>query len=368
MRPVRDRGGGACATTMRHVAAALLALRLAAVASCGPRCQAWREALGAPAARRLQETAQDPAHWLAGARERQREALCTPSTSVRCLPTPRWIERLDPRAASLFQIGANIHEATTYAQEDPAPLAVARGWAATLLEPMPDIFAKLERRYTPRPPRVELVNAAVCDACGAAPLRMYSVDLTNATGNWGSNDSDARCLAANAGPEACIPRCEGASHWTSEIASLDRAHVERHNRLFAYGPNQCRRCAALLERPMPSNCMRNVIAKNLMATNVRCFCTTTELGLNQRHHSNHLSLLMIDAEGFDDAVLFQFPFEAVRPARVVFEAQHLQLRRFYRLARYLRAWGYEMLGGTPRDYISTWHHANSTEVLTGSVF
>jgi len=340
-------------------AALLLVLRLATVGACGPRCQAWRAALGAPhaEARRLLETAQDPARWLADARARERAALCTPSASVRCLPTPRWIAALDPRAASLFQIGANIHEATTYAQDDPAPLAVARGWAATLLEPMPDIFARLERRYTPRPPRVELVNAAVCDACGSAPLQMYSIDLTNATGNWGTNDSDARCLAANAGSEACIPRCEGASHWTSEIASLDRAHVERHNRFFAHGPNQCRRCAARLERPMPSDCMRNVIVRNLKATNVRCFCTTTELG------PRHLSLLMIDAEGFDDAVLFQFPFEAVRPARVIFEAQHLQPRRFYRLARYLRAWGYEMLGGTPKDYISTWHHANSTEAL-----
>jgi hypothetical protein len=350
------------------MAAALLSLRLAAVGFCGPRCQAWREALGAPYAeeRRLQETAQDPTRWLADARERQRAALCTPRTSVRCLPSPAWIRRLDSRAASLFQIGANIHEATTYAQADPAPLAVARGWAATLLEPMPDVFAKLERRYTPRPPRVHLVNAAVCDACGDAPLRMYSVDLTNATGNWGSNDSDARCLAANAGSEACIPRCEGASHWTSEIASLDRAYLHRHNRFFAYGPNQCKRCAERLERPMPSNCMRQVITKNIKATGVRCFCTTTELKTLRRFGTD-LSLLMIDAEGYDDAVLHQFPFEAIRPARILFEANHLPPRRFYKLARYLRTWGYEMLGGTPRDYISTWHHVNSSEVLAGSM-
>ena len=340
-------------------AVALLALCFAAPHRCGPRCQAWSQALGAPRARRLQEAAQDPARWLQNARERQKAALCTPPTSVRCLPTARWIRRLDPRAASLFQIGANIHEATTYAQDDPAPIAVARGWAATLLEPMPDIFAKLERRYTPRPPRVDLVNAAVCDACGDAPLQMYSVDLTNATGNWGTNDSDTRCLAANAGSEACRPRCAGASHWTSEIASLDRAHLEKHNRFFAYGPNQCRRCAARLERPMPGNCMRNVIAKNIKATNVRCFCTTTEL------KAGRLSLLMIDAEGYDDAVLHQFPFEAIRPARILFEAHHLGSRRFYRLARYLRTWGYEMLGGTLRDYTSTWHHVNSTEVLAG---
>ena len=345
------------------MATALLSLHCFAVARlCGPRCQAW--------GRRLQEKegagpAEDPARWLADARERQRAALCTPRTSVRCLSTPAWIRRLDPRTASLFQVGANIHEATSYDQADPAPLAVARGWAATLLEPMPDVFAKLERRYTPRPPRVDLVNAAVCAACGDAPLRMYSVDPTNATGNWGSNDSDARCLAANAGREACIPRCEGASHWTSEIASLDRAHLEQHNRYFAYGPNQCRRCAQRLERPMPSDCMRRVIINNIKSTNVRCFCTTAELGPRLRR-GMHLSLLMIDAEGFDDAVLYQFPFEAIRPARVLFEAHHLRPRRFYRLARYLRMWGYEMLGGTPTDYISTWHHVNSTEACVGA--
>ena len=351
------------------VAAALLALRFAAVDVCGPRCRAWGEALGAPRAtkRRLEETAEpaeDPEIWLAEARQRQRATLCTPPTSVRCLPTARWIQGLDPRAASLFQVGANIHQATTYAQGDPAPLAVARGWAATLLEPMPDIFAELERFYTPRPPRVELVNAAVCDACGDAPLQMYSIDLTNATGNWGSNDSDARCFAANAGSPTCMPRCQGASHhWTSEIASLDRGHVERHNRLFAYGPNQCRLCAQLLERPMPSNCMHSAVAKNIKATSVRCFCAATELGARLRlRHGNRLSLLVVDAEGHDDAVLLQFPFATVRPARVLFEASHLALRRFYRLARHLRAWGYEMLEGGPKAYISTWHHLNSTEV------
>ena len=343
------------------MATIVAALHLAAAGRCGPRCQAW--------GRRLQQSvgaghAEEPARWLAEARQRQREALCSPPTSVRCLPTAMWVQALDPRAASLFQIGANIHEATTYAQDDPAPLAVARGWEATLLEPMPDIFAKLERRYTPRPSRVELVNAAVCDACGSAPLRMYSVDLTNATGNWGSNDSDTRCLAANAGPETCIPRCEGASHWTSEIASLDRAHLAKHNRLFGYGPNQCRRCAQRLERPMPSDCMRNVILKNIKATNVRCFCVATELEARLRR--NQLSLLMIDAEGYDDAVVLQFPFAIVRPARILFEANHLASRRFYRLARYLREWGYEMLDGTPKDYISTWHHVNSTEVLAGA--
>ena len=342
---------------------ALLVLRFATVGRCGPRCHTWGRRLKEIAATGHEED-DDPARWLREARQRQRVMLCTPPTSVRCLPTPLWIHRLNPRAASIFQIGANIHEATSYDQADPAPLAVARGWAATLLEPMPDIFAKLERRYTPRPPRVELLNAAVCDSCAQAPLQMYSIDLTNATGNWGSNDSDTRCLVANAGRETCMPYCKNASHWTIEIASLNRAHLERHNRLFNYGPGQCRRCAQFLNRPMPSNCMHRIIYKNIKTTDVRCFCAATELEKRLRHR--RLSLLVIDAEGYDDAVLFQFPFATIRPARVLFEPTHMRSRRFYKLAQHLRAWGYEMLGRTPKSYISTWHHVNSTEVLIGA--
>ena len=315
----------------------------------------------------LRPPVEDPAHWLAEARQRQQATLCAPPTSVRCLSTPEWIRRLNPRAAYLFQVGANIHQATSYAQADPAPLAVASGWAATLLEPMPDIFAKLVRFYTPRPSRVELVNAAVCGACGDARLQMYSIDLTNATGNWGSNDSDARCFAANAGPGTCVPHCKGASHWTSEIASLDRAHLMRHSRLFGYGPSQCRRCAQRLGRPMPGDCMRNAIAKNIKTTEVRCFCVATELGSRLRlRRGRRLSLLVVDAEGHDDAVLSQFPFETVRPARVLFEPNHLGPHRFYGIAGRLRAWGYELLSGTPTSYIVTWHNVNSTEVLAGA--
>tara|TARA_B100000927_G_scaffold194090_1_gene156579 strand:- start:156 stop:515 length:360 start_codon:yes stop_codon:yes gene_type:complete len=110
--------------------------------------------------------------------------------------------------------------------------------------------------------------------------------------------------------------------------------------------------------------MHRIITKNIKTTNVRCFCAATELEKRLRHR--RLSLLMIDAEGYDDAVLFQFPFATIRPARILFEPMHLRSRRFYKLARHLRTWGYEMLGGTPKDYISTWHHVNSTEVLIGA--
>ena len=146
---------------------AFVALCYAAVTLCGPRCQLWREALEPHTPtpnedeRRLQEvfahqqlykghaaktagqrnpprqtSMQDPKLWLAEARQRQHAMLCTPHSSARCRPTIKWIKGLDPSAASLFQVGANIHQSTSYVQDDPAPLAVKMGWAATLLEPI----------------------------------------------------------------------------------------------------------------------------------------------------------------------------------------------------------------------------------------
>ena len=137
---------------------ALSAVPLLESSDCGPRCQLWREALEPQThhERRLQEGLllarpnpsarrelrgqakagnskvaqqagndlvlpkadpglQDPKLWLAEARLRQHAMLCTPRSSPRCTPTNKWIKDLDPSAASLFQVGANIHQSTSCA-------------------------------------------------------------------------------------------------------------------------------------------------------------------------------------------------------------------------------------------------------------
>jgi hypothetical protein len=137
---------------------ALSAVPLLEPSDCGPRCQLWREALEPQThhERRLQEDLllarpnpsarrelrgqakagnskvaqqagndlvlpkadpglQDPKLWLAEARLRQHAMLCTPKSSPRCTPTNKWIKDLDPSAASLFQVGANIHQSTSCA-------------------------------------------------------------------------------------------------------------------------------------------------------------------------------------------------------------------------------------------------------------
>lgn len=340
--------------------------------------------------------------WLAEAVSRKKKLK-----GHRAFAMSPWMAALDPAASSLFQIGANKHESTSYINTEPGPLAVHHGWKSTLLEPIPDIFKQLQRTYTPQPPNVELVNAAVCDQCAAAPLKMWSVDMSNATGNWGSNDSDARCLTAN------TPGGNG-SHFVSEIASLSKCSAPCANRdqtqahssrppsadapsgrtcsatiatlpwgqtsvlsaqRYSAGRCQTTACARRLDegegdmRGSPSSLTLSchatqVIANNLVTFPVRCYCAETELvpqlrhaqrggaaalsllvrasrEINERGHgcvrashaqNNRVACEAVDAEGHDDAALYQFPFALVRPARVVFESTHLTSLRFLRCA------------------------------------
>ena len=145
------------ASSMLSFAVAFAAVPLSESSDCGPRCQLWREALEPQSnhERRLQEGLvlarpnpiarrelrgqakqagnskvaqqvgndpvppkadpglQDPKLWLAEARLRQHTMLCTPKSSPRCTPTNKWVKDLDPSSASLFQVGANIHQSTS---------------------------------------------------------------------------------------------------------------------------------------------------------------------------------------------------------------------------------------------------------------
>ena len=150
------------------------------------------------------------------------------------------------------------------------------------------------------------------------------MDLSNATGNHGSEYSDARCLALGK---------FGA--FVSEIASLSGAHVAQHQRLFKRNPRSCERCSAALGRsssPLPPNCMSGVIVHNMRSVATRCLCLATELAARS---IKRVRLLMVDAEGHDALALRAFPFDAVRVERVIFEATHLHNAQFRAVASHL---------------------------------
>ena len=66
-------------------------------------------------------------------------------TKIQRLGTRQWMRYQYPNTSVLVQIGANNHnQSTSY---DPGPFCVRRGWRSVLIEPVPQIFAALQRRY-----------------------------------------------------------------------------------------------------------------------------------------------------------------------------------------------------------------------------
>ena len=237
-------------------------------------------------------------------------------------------------------------------QGDPGPEAVRLGWRADLLEPIPKLAAILRAKYRSNA-RVRVHSAAVCgrrlhsskragrtegvgtdageargggehaDAqeashagvtapddtpagggCAADEhIAMWSVDISNSTGNWGSPQADTRCLGQR-------------GQWVTEIASVKRAHVLKHQGAFQPSSRSvralCSACAERLGRPLQSDCLSEVLTHNLVRVRVPCFCMERlrrrggdvpagepVVGDAVGDVTGDVTLLMIDAEGHD---------------------------------------------------------------------
>ena len=281
------------------------------------------------------------------------------------LTNEKWI-RTRPRGSVVVQVGANDHsEAGVSGGQDVVPECIARGWRALLLEPVPELHNSLARRYRHNRQRVRTLNAAICPpnptaktrgrSCTSLNTSMWHIETTNTTGNWGSNDSDVRCITEN------HPRGT-RYHYLLELTSFTAAHLLKH---FGPGfsPSTCMDCSLNLHRPMPFDCMRNIVWKNLRQLPVACACFERELG-----SETSVDLLFVDAEGHDDHVLASYPFNSHPPQRLVFEPKHISARRFHVLARRLNHLGYqcldelrEGLNCSARAHLGTssWHRVRS---------
>ena len=158
---------------------------------------------------------------------------------------------------------------------------------------------------------------------------MWHVRQGNESGNWGSNDSDTRCITS---------RRDGSPyHWILELSSFTMAHVLKHHGP-GRSPYNCALCSKALGRPLPSTCMRHVVWKNVGPLVVPCACVASELA-----GVRSVELLLVDAEGHDDEAIATFPFFSHPPKRIIFEAKHMPRWRFDALAERLRAAGYECI-------------------------
>jgi len=330
--------------------------------------------LAAPRANAAEQARNFTRTLLFGPAARAARAALSPTQR---LPNRKWVRALAPEHASLVQIGANAHEDTSYknsVESDPGPLGVRLGWQSLLVEPVPQLFARLAAKYVATP-HVSLLNAAVCDACSDTPIQFHFVDVTNASGNWGSADADARCLLHSSKDGRPVKHS-----FIEEVASLSRNHVMQFERLFRTQHGWCERCAAAIGKAYSQDvwprsrtptqeaqtlgpaCLRKVISRNIRSTDVKCACLREELA-----RWANVSLLVVDAEGHDHSVLASYPFDAIPTARVVFEATHMSNPDFDRTTALLHRQGFVYLVGGHKEGLNIWHHAQSHEVLRRNV-
>lgn len=178
-------------------------------------------------------------------------------------------DRSKPAGVVFAQIGANDG-----LRNDPVREFIVRGhWRGVLVEPLPGVFEMLKENYAYlRQARLHFANCAVADT-GGGSLELFTLAPAY--------------LAA-------LPREKRLSMLRK--ASLTRSHVEK----FVAPANRVHIC---------SQSVRSV--------------TFAQLLVEASIPAGDLDVLVIDAEGHEQAILGSIDFAAVRPELVVFESHHL---------------------------------------------
>lgn len=270
-----------------------------------------------------------------------------------------WIRSRNANTSSVLQIGAN-DGSESLLHPELAQLCVQMGWQATLVEPIPYIYKKLYRRVGNRN-NVRVLNGAACGvSCEQQQATMWFVN-TSSTQHWGSKESDPRCARVN------------NARFVNEIASLDINHLYKHVGVLNNTPGLCRECSMQLIREarkrrasraeeaskieLPSNCMSRIVQDNIQSLSVQCICLAEEA-----HALRSLTLLLIDAEGYDYEILSQWPFDTAKPLRIGFEAVHLSSQKLYAASNMLCRNGYVSIPGRHRIYGQLPPHKRHTQL------
>jgi FkbM family methyltransferase len=138
------------------------------------------------------------------------------------------------------------------------------GWHGLLLEPLPDIFERLQRNYQSRD-GVILCNAALADRDGA--MTFYRI---------------------NPGPE--VPE------FCQFLGSFSRETILWHKHLFP------------------------AIESHIVEQQVEALSFSS---LVERHGISKIDVILIDTEGYDFEILKQIDFQRFRPSLVIYERVHL---------------------------------------------
>ena len=153
-----------------------------------------------------------------------------------------------------------------------------------LLEPQPEVFARLGANYT-QFPQCKLLNAAVDEVSGSRT--MYFVP----------------------------PGVPGLPEWTEQIASFQIEHVLKH------------------EEQAPG------LTAHVQSRDIRTICFNDLLDLFE---VRAIDALQIDAEGMDAQLLAWFPFERLLPAVLHYEVTHLSSQERAAVRKRLEGFGYQI--------------------------
>jgi FkbM family methyltransferase len=185
-------------------------------------------------------------------------------------------------APFFVQIGANDG-----ISNDPLHKFVTRfGWKGILLEPVPSIFAILERTYK-NYPNVKLINAALAERDGRRT--MYTVRVDDST-----------------------------SPGASQLSSLKREQLLKHQESITD------------------------VSSRIEEQVVECISFATLL---QQAETAKVDLLQIDAEGYDFAILNLIDFKQTRPSIIAYEHAHMSKEEEEETAAKLVGEGYQLARG-----------------------
>lgn len=175
------------------------------------------------------------------------------------------------------QIGANDG-----VRDDPIhELIVEHDLAGVLVEPVPDLFHRLQAHYEGRA-NLRFENVAIASHQGQLPL--YRVR----------------------------PDTPGAPGWWYEIASFDISMLTRHG--------------------IPTGVIETLAVG-----------TTTIEALLAKHRVNHIDLLQVDTEGHDGVIVRAALASGLRPRIINYESCHLPPDERYRIKQLLAASDYRFI-------------------------
>jgi FkbM family methyltransferase len=157
------------------------------------------------------------------------------------------------------------------------------GWTGVLVEPQPDVFARLQRNYASEASRLQFLNAAISDKPGKQPFYFIPRD-----------EMEQLSLPA----------------WAAEIASFDADHLRKH---------------------FPS---ARIDEQNVTVM-------TFEQAAS-RLPDGRVDLVVLDVEGHESAIIPAIDLDRYRVRFLIYEHMHMSAADGERLGNVLRQLGFKL--------------------------